>query len=220
MAEEKKTLGLYLTGHPISRFSEELARFTNSRVIDIVTATQAQSQGRAGDKTVILAGLVVAVRTRNSVRGGRMAFLTLDDRTARIELRVFGEVYEKHKQLLVDDQVLVVQGTLSHDRFSDSMRLTAERLLDIDAARGEYAQRLVLNLDASLFGNGLLDELAGALKPYRRQGQCSVWVRYSRPGARVQLVFDQSWRVLPAESLLRDLKKLVGQDKVQLEYRA
>jgi DNA polymerase-3 subunit alpha len=58
-----------------------------------------------------------------------------------------------------------------------------------------------LSLDAKRLGNGLLDELAGTLAPYR-QGNCPVWIDYTRPGARAKLSFDESWRVKPSETLL------------------
>jgi len=112
----------------------------------------------------------------------------------------------------------VVEGGLVYDDFSESLRLNAERVLDMDAARNEYAQRLVLSLDASRFGNGLLDHLASTLAPYR-EGRCPVWVDYTRPGIRAEILFDQTWKVRPAERLLRQLRGLVGEEKVRLEYR-
>jgi DNA polymerase-3 subunit alpha len=213
--EEKKTLGLYLTGHPIERFAPELKKFVSTRLADIAGGTPGYDKS---EQSTVIAGLVVAVRTRNGNRGGRMAFVTLDDRSARFEIRVFSEAYEKYRELIVEDQVLIVKGKLSYDDFADDMRLNAEQLLDIDSARNEYARRMVLNLDAHLFGNGLLDDLAGVLAPHR-QGNCSIWVDYSRPGARARLNFDDSWCIRPSEGLLKDLRKLVGADKVRLEYR-
>jgi DNA polymerase-3 subunit alpha len=111
-----------------------------------------------------------------------------------------------------------VQGSLVYDDFSESMRVNAEGIMDMDQARNEYAQRLVLSLDASRFGNGLLEHLAEVLAPHR-EGRCPVWVDYRRPGAQAQIVLDQSWRIRPTEALLRDLKGLTGEHLVRLEYR-
>ena len=217
--EEKKTLGLYLTGHPIKRFETELKRFISARLAEVANDAGGRGYGNQ-DKQVVIAGLVVDVRTRQGNRGGRMAFVTLDDRSARLEVRVFSEVYEQHRHLLVNDQVLVVQGSLSHDDFSDSVRVTANSLLDMDTARSEYARRLILDLDASRFGHdkALVNELAGMLGQYR-QGQCPVWISYSCPGARARLSLADEWRIKPAEPLLQRLRSLVGEDKVMLEYR-
>jgi DNA polymerase-3 subunit alpha len=215
LGEEKKTLGLYLTGHPIERFEPELKKFVNTRLADIGGGTPGYDKA---DKTTVIAGLVVAIRTRNGNRGGRMAFITLDDRSARFEIRVFSEAYQQYRDLLVEDRVLIIKGKLSYDDFAGDMRMNAEQILDMDSARDEYARRLILSLDADRFGNGLLDELAGTLAPYRK-GNCPVWIDYIRPGARAKLAFDESWRVKPSEALLKNLRQLVGPDKVQLEYR-
>ena len=147
-----------------------------------------------------------------------MAFVTLDDRSARFEIRVFPEAYQQYRDLIVEDQVLVVKGTLSYDDFADDMRLNAEQILNMDGARDEYARRLVLQIDANHFANGMLSELVGTLAPHRA-GQCKIWVDYSRPGARARVAFGDDWQIHPSEALLKNLRQLVGSDKVRLEYR-
>ncbi len=211
LAAEKQTLGLYLTGHPIDVHRDELARFVTARLADLTGGN-----GRE-ERSVVAAGLVVEVRTRNSNRGGRMAFLTLDDGSARVELRVFAELFEDSKPLLKEDTLLVVEGTLAYDAFSDSQRLTANRIHDLDGARERFARRLVLAIDAGQFGNGLLHELTEALTPYR-SGNCPLHIDYTRPGARAELVCDSDWQVHPAEPLLRRLRGLIGGERVRLEY--
>ena len=95
-----------------------------------------------------VAGLVVSLRTRNANRGGRIAFVTLDDGGGRMELRIFPEVYEQHRSLIVEDAILLVQGSLGWDEFNQTTRLNVERVLDLDGARAERARRLQLRLDA------------------------------------------------------------------------
>jgi DNA polymerase III subunit alpha len=97
---------------------------------------------------VVVAGLVVDLRTRVTQSGARMAFLTLDDRSARMEVRVFTKVFEQYRALLARDRVLVVQGGLGMDDYSGEMRMTVEQVYDIDQAREQFAKCLVLNLEA------------------------------------------------------------------------
>ena len=219
---EKETLGLYLTGHPIERFEAELQHIVTHRLADLVNdsnglASSVCRAGRNGDKQVTIAGLVVTVRTRTANRGGRMAFVTLDDHSARMEIRVFPEAYEQYRKLLVDDAILVIQGNLVWDDFAESLRVNVERVLDMDAARQEYARTLVLSLDASRFNNGLLEHLAATLAPYR-QGKCQIRVDYAGADARASIVLGQDWRVKPNEVLLKELRGLVGEEKVRVVY--
>ena len=110
---EKETLGLYLTGHPITRYENELAKFITTRIVDLKP-----HQGQSKDQTFIVAGLVIAVKILNTKSGNRIAFLTLDDRTARVEVAVFADVFAKYRDLISKDQLLIVEGDLSIDDFT------------------------------------------------------------------------------------------------------
>ena len=208
LTEEKETLGLYLTGHPIERHERELARFTTARIAQLKPESE---------QKVIVAGLVVAVRTLNARRGGRMAFVVLDDRSARIELSVFPDLYQSHRDLLVKDRLLVIEGSVSPDDYSGGYRMSADRILDLDQARAAYAKRLVIGLDARSLQNGMVHQLVQTLTPFR-DGTCPVTIDYRNEGACAQLVLGQEWRMRPTEELLHRLEELAGRDNVQLGY--
>ena len=94
LAQEKMTLGLYLTGHPITRFEDDIRAFITDRLGPLAekhdrSGSQEPSFGRRQETKVIVAGLIVELRTRQSKTGKRMAFLTLDDRTGRMKSRFF-----------------------------------------------------------------------------------------------------------------------------------
>ncbi|MFO1423627.1 MAG: DNA polymerase III subunit alpha [Candidatus Competibacteraceae bacterium] len=215
---EKETLGVYLTGHPISRVAAELAALHATRLGDL--NGDGGTPRRSNDRSMLIAGLVVSVRTRNANRGGRIAFVTLDDGSGRLEVRVFPEVYERHRPLIVEDAIVLVQGVLGWDEFNQTTRLTVERVLNLDEARVEYARRLVVRLDAQRCQTGVLRELASVLTEHRADGHCAVWVDYTGPGARVELAFGPSWRVRPGEALLKRLRELAGAESVQLHYES
>ncbi|MBD3634256.1 MAG: DNA polymerase III subunit alpha, partial [Methylophaga sp.] len=86
---EKETLGLYLSGHPIDRYEAELAEFIPKKINEL-DAPESKGYQR-NEKPVLTAGLIVAIRTMKSKSGSRMAFITLDDKSGRLEVRVFGE---------------------------------------------------------------------------------------------------------------------------------
>jgi DNA polymerase-3 subunit alpha len=165
---------------------------------------------------VTIAGLVVALRTRNTQSGARMAFLTLDDRTGRIEVAVYTEAYKQFRDLLVRDSLLVVHGSLDYDEFLGGLKVTAEKVLDIDEARIAAARRVLLQVDGSR-GEGLVDELAQALQPFRG-GNCPILVDYRASSARALIRFGEDWRIRPGDDLLRRLRELLGTEAVRVEY--
>jgi DNA polymerase-3 subunit alpha len=213
---EKETLGVYLSGHPIERIAEELTALGITRLSHLTGSNG--SLRRGNDRSLLIAGLVMSVRTRNANRGGRMAFVTLDDGSGQLEVRIFPEVYERRRSLIIEDAILLAQGALSWDEFNQATRLNVERVLNWDEAQAEYARRLLLRLDAGQCAAGALRQLASILAEHRANGQCSVWIEYTGPSAQVELVLGQNWRVKPSEALLKRLRELAGADRVQLRY--
>lgn len=222
LAAEKDTLGLYLTGHPIERYERELEKVVTGRLAEVLasapTPTETPQRGRRKNgKTVIVAGLVVAMRTRNTQSGGRMGFVTLDDRTARMDVTVFPEAFERYRHLISSDSLLLVEGSLDYDDFVGAHRVSAEKIMDISEVRDAYAKRLVIGVNATQAGNGFLPALQEALSTFR-DGRCPVVVRYRGADAEAMLRLGDRWRVRPDDELLKRLSQLNGSDSVRVEY--
>jgi DNA polymerase-3 subunit alpha len=216
---EKETLGLYLTGHPINRFDAELDAMVGAR-IGALLATGREGGDRER-RTV--AGLVVGVRHGKTQRG-RMGSVMLDDRTGRIEVTVFSELYEQVRDLLVVDRMLAVTGSLSFDEYRDNWSLRASEVRTLEQARENSADHLLLRLDLSdpavhARGRGRVDQVRELLSDFRG-GALRVQVEYECPGARGRLLLGEDWRVRPADELLRRLRHLLGQEAVTVSYEA
>ncbi len=219
---EKETLGLYLTGHPIDRFLDELACFTSGRLAELVAGNGEGGNaggwgGESQERQVVVAGLLIAVRIINT-RRGRMAALTLDDRTARIEATLYSDTYDQYRHLLTRDTVLVVEGKLGADAYTGGQRLVASEVLTLEQARERFARRLLIRVDHRAGGNGFVRNLESTLRPYR-DGRCPVWIRYRGPSAEADLPLDDAWRVTPSDELLSRLRSLTGPEGVEVEYR-
>jgi DNA polymerase-3 subunit alpha len=217
LAGERETLGLYLTGHPIAEYERELAPIISGRIVDVGGARPVgagENGWRTPGKNVTLAGLVLEIRRR----GGRTSFV-LDDRSARIEVTLFDEVFQQYRALIARDAILVVDGTLRWDDFIEDWRLAAKRILDLDQAREQYARHLVIRWprDTQQGGTRLVNVLEQTLRPYCR-GRCSVAVRYTGSSASAAIVLGEQWTVRPARELLERLGQIVGRDGVELVY--
>ena len=204
---EKETLGLYLSGHPVKRYQGELAKIASRCIADL--------QGETADICTV-AGLLVRMRTINA-RNGRMAILTIDDNTARMEAVVYTDLYQKHRDVLVTDKVLVLEGALSTDDYTGDPSLRVTRIYDLEEAREARARHLLVQLQSKQAGNGVVQALAETLMPFR-DGKTPVCVEYCRSDARVRLPLGDDWRVSPTEELLSRLKQLAGNDSVAVEY--
>ncbi len=206
---EKETLGLYLSGHPIDRYRGELDQLVDSRLADL---------NPSQDRSMVVAGLVVALRIMNTRRGDRMAFVTLDDNTARLEIAVFSELFAHSRDVLHKDGLLIVQGQVSVDDFTGGFRMSADAVFDLDQARAELAHRLIINLDHDALSNDLLTALQAALKRHLG-GTCPVTFHYLTAGEEGDLSAGDSWRVRLSGELLEALSELVGPQAVRVQYR-
>ena len=250
LAHEKATLGLYLTGHPISRYEDELAHFITDRLgkLNVETNNRGSGTARQGEATrfkrqesraaseggeawrprmsneirAVVAGLVVELRTKQNKNGKRMAFATLDDRTGRLEVAVFSEVFEKYRDYLSKDALLVAEGTLAMDDFSGQLRLSAERLFSIEQARAHFAKHLLIQWSAvngvdSSDGKDFAAELQDLLQPFQG-GVCPVCIEYRGPTSQSMIQLGESWRIHPGDTLLTRLQKRIGADRVRMLY--
>lgn len=215
---EKEMLGLYLSGHPFKPVADELTELNIVRLNELIEHTGGTGRFRRYNRSILTAGLVVSLRTRNANRGGRMAFLTLDDGKGRLEIRIFPEVYERHRHVIAEDAILLVQGTLNWDEFNETMRFSVERVLDLDGARTEYARRLLVRIDARQYQSGFPGQLADILTAHRTEGFCPVGIDYIGAHARVDLMLGPGWRIKPSDVLLKQLRNLVG-DEGQVEFQ-
>ncbi len=205
---EKETLGFYLSGHPIERFAKELAQMTHTSIAELKPTE---------DRTVTVAGLVVATRTMRTRRGDRMIFVTLDDRTGRLELAVFSELYMRHRDLLVKDNLLVVEGPVSVDEYTGGFKMSAEKIYNFEQARAALAKRVVIDVDLEITENGFVDALGEILDP-ASGGSCPVYLRYQSRVAEVELALGEAWRVSPSDNVLERLSQLAGPDRVHVIY--
>ncbi|GMU68449.1 MAG: DNA-directed DNA polymerase [Steroidobacteraceae bacterium] len=219
LAGERDTLGLYLTGHPIDRYLGDLPRFVTHRIGELVSdrpvGAPEPGRGFRGGKPATVAGLVTEVRRR----GVRVA-IVLDDRSGRIEVDFFEEVFQQHRELIARDALLVVEGLVRFDEFIDGWRLAARRVSDLDRVREQLARRIVIRCPAeSPARAGLADRLAGLLSPWR-PGACQVSIDYEGSGARGVLTLGSDWNVRATRELLEQLDVLAGAGNVRVLYGA
>jgi DNA polymerase-3 subunit alpha len=218
LAGERETLGLYLTGHPITEYERELRPITSGRIAEVGGARPVgagEGGWRGPGRSVTVAGLVLEVRKR----GGRTS-LVLDDRSGRLEVMMFDDVFQQYRALIARDAILVVEGSLRWDDFIEDWRLAAKRILDVDQAREQYARRLVLRWpreERNDDSRTLVSAIEQALRP-SRGGRCAVAVRYVRSDAAALLQFGEDWSVRPSRELIERLGSIVGREGVELVY--
>jgi DNA polymerase III subunit alpha len=217
LAGEKLTLGLYLTGHPISQYEAEIKQFTNGTIAHLLSEVE-RSKGKMEAR---VAGLVVEIRTRQTKQGKTMGFATIDDRTGRLEIAAFGDKYDTYRSIFSKDSLLIAEGALAIDDFSGNLRLNVETLYSMEQAREQFARGLQLSwvVDGQVpESQTFISELQTALQPFKG-GACPVGISYTSPLASASMQLGDNWRVHPTEELISRLKRLSGVMGVEVKYR-
>ncbi len=207
---EKETLGLYLTGHPINRYLPEIKHYATSRLVAV------QPTGKEKSATVV--GLVIGVRVLTNKRGKRWALVTLDDKSARMDIRLFPDDYETFQDLLENDAILVCSGQVSFDDYSGGYTMTARDIVTIADARENHLKSLDINVDTAHIGADFINKFTQVLSPFK-DGTCPVRVFYKRPEAEAMLELGVQWRVTPADTLLHELKVMLGEANLALQFK-
>lgn len=203
LAEEKVALGYYLSGHMFDAYEGEVRRFAKTKL----SALEPSREPR------MMCGVITGVRTQMTQRG-KLLIITLDDKTAVVEVTVYNEVFEQHKNIFKEDEFLLVVGKVSEDRFNGGLRITAEKVYDIAASRIQYGHKLEMDMACTINPA----KLAEVLQPYRQQDGLPVSLRIAPQGIQCTMQLGDDWRVAPADELRLALELQLGAKDVAVEY--
>ncbi len=204
LSNEKAALGFYVSGHLFDECAAEVHQVVKLRLKDVSPQRE----------TVLIAGIIVAVRTMFTKRG-KMMFVTLDDKTDRLEVSVFNEVFERYAALLKEDHLVMMQVKVSKDDYSGGVRIVADRVMDLARARASQASQLIINLDMR---DHVLD-VTGFKALLRQQVDeegLGVTVHAQIKGACADIKLGMDWRVVPSDDLLSNLRRLAAVSSVEM----
>jgi DNA polymerase-3 subunit alpha len=153
---EKTAVGFYLSGHLFDEVVLEVRRFAKRAIDDLIDTREPQ----------LLAGIINDFRVINGQRG-KLALFKLDDKTGVIDARCDEALINAHKNLLKDDELVIVMGKQQLDRFSGGMQLTVTQIWDLDQARCRFGKYLRVAVNSS--AQSKAPDVARVIKEYPAQ---------------------------------------------------
>jgi DNA polymerase-3 subunit alpha len=206
LQNEKSALGFYLSGHPYAAYAAELAPLVRVSLADI----------QPRPERYLIAGVVTAQRVQAG-RKGKIAFVTLDDGKGSAEIVVFNEVFDASRAMLREDALVVVEvkvtQRMSDDGEVQGLRILAEQVHDLAAARKRWGKRLKVSCN----GNASAERLADILAPFRADG-LPVTVHYANAAVEGDVELPDAWRVAPDDALIARLAEWLAPENVQVVY--
>ncbi|HUV30892.1 MAG TPA: DNA polymerase III subunit alpha [Acidobacteriota bacterium] len=197
LAEEKAMLGFYISGHPLDKYRETLSGFT--------TCTAAGMETAPDGREVTLAGIIAQVKTMTDKKGNLMAFVTLEDFSGTVELVLFSDCYDKSREYVRTDRIVLVTGRVS-TREGEAAKLIAGEVLPLEQLTERFDCQLVIKLRADHSEKRIKEALATLDKS---RGKVPVLLAAQEDGSEVY-IRSKKYAVDLNFGLLNRLKELLG----------
>ncbi len=205
---EKETLGIYISGHPMQAYEEDMRKFTSTPLNGLSSFRQ---------KNATVGGMLLSVRPIITKSGRRMAVIVIEDRTSRMEITLFSRLFDEMREQLEIDKVYIIKGKVEDDDFTGGVRMIAESIKLVDEVREQFIKRIVLRVHDQQQVDQLLEQLPEITKPYRN-GHCPISISYQSNDAKAELMLGSNWRVKPKAEFIDQLYALWGESDVAVKY--
>jgi DNA polymerase III subunit alpha len=208
LSYEKEILGFYITGHPLTRYTDTLK---DLKVIEIQALPEQEDK-----ESVRLVGMVAALKEINSKKGERMAFANLEDLSGSCEVIVFSDVYKKASGFLKGEAPLWITGLTTKDE--KGVKVIANDLMPLDEAEEKMAQQALLKVPVETLNREQILEIQGLLKEHG--GSCPVRICAILPDkCQVILGLPEENHIRPSARLRRALKELACRPVLEVLYQ-
>lgn len=199
LANEKEVLGLYLSGHPLSRFANEMATYTTSTL------------GRLPETGIVrVAGHILSIRRMTTKNGNLMARFTLEDLEGEADIVIFPKLLTPDvNALLTPGAVVVVKGKLEGESIGGSRNFIAEEVLSFAAARERFVRSLTLSVKPSLMDDGIMNQLKAVFGQFPGNCRISLVLPSVNNGP---VVLETRTGVKPTEAMIKEVEKILGPD--------
>ncbi len=207
---EKEVLGFYVTGHPLSRFTEVVDRFADAKVSELPSRVE---------RTVRVGGVLVSLKKQKIKKGlneGKtMLKAVLEDTTGGVPVAIFASLYEKVASWVRADLPVLVTGTVRES--GGTCELTVSDITQLDGISERLARAMQIRVNLAFADENVLARLKESLKSH--PGTTPVSIRLFRPGEfEATLKAADSMRIAPSARLTSEIRALAGEDSVEYVF--
>jgi len=205
---EKDTLGLFLSGHPLELYESEIQKMANMKIVDLRPTEKG--------KPAKIAGIVVGIRTMRNKKGKKIAFVTIDDRSGRMDISFFSDKYEDNIEMLQVDKLLMIEGDVSFDDYSGQCKMSAKQLVDLDQLRQQELKKVTLHGTLEQLGAEDADWLMSLFEKFGI-GNVALELKLKFENRSVVCILNEP-KISISEGLLEALERVWGREGVELHY--
>jgi len=222
LAMEKEVLGLYISGHPLAEFENEIKQISNMNTGDFMEAGEEQNGISVEDGAFVrLAGMINHRLNKTTKNNHLMAFLTLEDLYGVAEVVVFPKIFDKYMNLLYEDNVVVVEGRLNVKE-EEEPKIIADKISPL-VKKAEVTQpstvdkkiapkKLYLKISKEKDYSKIIEHIKSVLGNWK--GSVPVYLFLEEQNKKMQ-ANKELW-VMLSDDLIRELEDILGKDCVKV----
>jgi DNA polymerase-3 subunit alpha len=218
LAMEKEMLGLYISYHPLNDYKEKLKK--------IVTSTSIELANHSDRSRVVLAGVINNFKRKSTKNGNLMAFITLEDLEGTVEIIAFPKVYEKCKEIIKKDEIVIVEGNL--DVAEGKTKIIAEKISFLEKyienkkptpKIKEKNQNLAKELHLEIITRKNKPDLLRKLKElfYDCPGKSQVVLHFKDKDKITLHAIDEKYSVNIDDKFMEGIRGILGNNKIWTE---
>jgi len=203
LENEKEVLGMYLSGHPLLKYADDLEEYSNFDFTDKVNYSN-QEKIRIG-------GAITDLKLHFDKKNNQMAFFKLDCLGGQAEILAFSSVFSKYKHLVKSDNVVFIKGKQTDETDFSDLKLIAEEIVTVENAKEIYSKNVNIRLD--LKDTALdISKISKLAKEYK--GKCGLMFHMASANGRTQRIFAHNIKVDSSKAFLKKARQLCGNDNV------
>ncbi len=203
LTREKNVLGFYVSGHPLKKFEQEVAEFSNVHFGEL-------SNFKTGS-TARVCGIITSVKKKIDKRGNTMAFVAMEDFTGRAELIVFSDAFAKFQQFLMPDSMVMVTG--KGEINGEMLKILANEIFPMEKVREKLVKNIVLSINVNDIKENTIIELRKLLE--KNKGNCACYFDVV-DSAKRQKFQTRKFAVEANDAFLDEVKRMLGPKSVKV----
>ena len=204
LENEKEVLGIYLSGHPLLKYADELEEFSNYDFTDKVVANN--------EKTVRIGGSISELKMHFDRKNNQMAFFKLECLGGQVEILTFSDTFSKYRSLIANDAVVFVKGNPTDGSDFSDLKLIADEIIPLDKARDFYSKNVNIRLEPSKMSLDDVDSLYSMVKDHK--GKCGLMIHISTNLKKDSRIFSHNIKVSSHASFLKKLRDNYGKENI------
>ncbi len=204
---EKIVLGMYLSGHPLLKYAEDLEQFSTFDFTEEVERLELEN--------VRIGGTIQELRFHQDRKGKTMAFFRLECLGGSADITIFSDGYEKYRADIFNDNLVFVQGKPSTDADFSDLKMLADEIVPITKVRDYYSKRINLRINPDELSVQEIEKLYALAEQYK--GKCGLMFHVPNGNGKQRRIVGHKVTVSSQREFLKQLVEMLGKNNVWVE---